>query len=61
MKYLIRTFMSIGFIAVLCGGSAMDSDSLIVPIMVIALGVGMVAFGGYMDSYYEWCEERRSR
>jgi len=59
MKFLIRAFMSIGFIAVLCGGGAMDSDSLIVPIMVVALGIGMVAFGGYLDSYYEWYEERR--
>ena len=60
LRYLIRVFMSAGAIAVLLGGSAMDSNSVIVPICVICLGLGMVAFGGYIDSYFEWYEERRS-
>ena len=59
MKYLIRGFMAAGIIAVMCGGSALDSASVIAPIMVICLGVGMVAIGAYFDSYYEWYEERR--
>ena len=59
MKYLIRAFMGIGFIATLIGIGAMDSESIIVPICVTCLGIGMLAFGGYIDSYYEWYEERR--
>jgi len=59
MKILIRSFMSIGFLIMLVGAGAMDSESVIVPLLMTFLGVGMVAFGGYIDSYYEWYEERR--
>jgi len=59
MKYLIRSFMGIGFVAMLFGAGAMDSNSIIAPILITILGIGMFALGGYLDSYYEWCEERR--
>lgn len=54
MKHFIRGFMGIGFIAMLLGMGAMDSASVLVPICVMSLGIGMLAFGGYLDSYYEW-------
>ena len=59
MKHLIRIFMGTGFVTMLIGMGAMDSESIIVPICVTCLGIGMFAFGGYLDSYYEWCEKRR--
>lgn len=58
MKYLIRAFMGIGFVAMLFGAGAMDSSSIIAPIMITILGIGMFALGGYLDSYYEWYTER---
>lgn len=61
MKYFIRAFMGTGFVAMLLGMSAMDSASVIVPIGITALGIGMMAFGGYLDSYYEWYTERQGR
>lgn len=61
MKYLIRGFMGIGFVATLMGMGAMDSASVVVPICITALGIGMLAFGGYLDSYYEWYSERKNR
>jgi hypothetical protein len=61
MKYLIRSFMGIGFVAMLLGLGAMDSTSVIVPVCITALGIGMLAFGGYIESYYEWYEERREK
>lgn len=59
MKHFIRGFMGTGFVAMLLGMGAMDSASVIVPICITALGIGMLAFGGYLDSYYEWYEERK--
>ena len=59
MKYLIRTFMGIGFVAMLFGAGAMDSNSIIAPLMITILGIGMFALGGYLDSYFEWYTERR--
>ena len=53
--------MGIGFVAMLLGMGAMDSASVIVPICITALGIGMMAFGGYLDSYYEWYMERQGR
>lgn len=61
MKYLIKGFMGVGFTTMLFGMGAMDSPSLIVPALIMALGLGMFAFGGYLDSYYEWYEERRNK
>lgn len=58
MKHLIRIFMGTGFVTMLIGMGAMDSTSLIVPICTMILGIGMFAFGGYLDSYYEWRETR---
>lgn len=59
MKYFIKAFMGTGFVATLIGMSAMDSNTIIAPILITILGIGMFAFGGYIDSYYEWYEERR--
>lgn len=59
MKLLIRGFMAIGFLLILLGAGGMDSESVVVPMLMAFLGTGMVAFGGYIDSYYEWYEERR--
>ena len=59
MKYLIRGIMTVGIIAILLGGSAMDSNSLVTPIVVICLGAGLLSIGAYLDSYIEWYEERR--
>ncbi len=61
MKILIRVIMLIGFLLILVGAGGMDSESVIIPLLMTALGVGMFAFGGYLDSYYEWYEERRDR
>ena len=58
MKHLIRIFMGTGFVTMLIGMGAMDSTSLIVPICIMGLGIGMFAFGGYLDSYFEWYTER---
>ena len=59
MKYLIRGFMAVGLVVMLMGMGGFDSDTVIVPFLMMMLGIGMVAFGGYIDSYYEWCEKRR--
>lgn len=61
MKHFIRGFMGTGFVAMLLGMGAMDSASVIVPICITALGIGMMAFGGYLESYYEWYTERQGR
>ena len=50
--------MGIGFVAMLIGMGAMDSASLVVPACIMVLGIGMLAFGGYLDSYYEWYKGR---
>lgn len=59
MKWFIRGFMAIGLCAMLLGMGAMDSESLLVPYCLTFLGIGMMAFGGYVDSWYAWSEERR--
>lgn len=51
--------MAIGFCVMLLGMASMDSESLIVPYCMTFFGVGMLAFGGYVDSWYAWSEERR--
>lgn len=61
MKYLIRAFMAIGFCITLTGMGAMDSESIVVPLCMTILGAGMLAFGGYLESYYEWYEGRKHR
>ena len=59
MKWFIRAFMAIGFSVMLIGMGAMDSESVIVPLCMTFLGIGMMAFGGYVDDWYAWHEERR--
>lgn len=59
MKILAKIMMGAGFCIMLTGMAGMDSESVIVPIVMAFVGIGIVAFGGYLESYYEWCEERR--
>ena len=61
MKYLIKGFMGIGFAIMFIGLGCMDSASIVIPAFLLFLGLGMFAFGGYMDSYYEWYEERKNK
>ena len=49
MKYFIRGFMGTGFVTMLLGMGSMDSASVILPICLIFLGLGMFALGGYLD------------
>ena len=59
MKWFIRGFMVIGFSTMLLGMGSMDSESIIVPLCMTFLGIGMMAFSGYVDSWYAWSEGRR--
>lgn len=52
MKRFFRAISGIGFVAVLIGGGAMSSPSLIVPIAIIFIGIGLYAFGTYMEEQY---------
>jgi len=61
MRRFIRIFMAIGFCAMLLGMGAMDSENITVPLCMTFLGLGMTAFGGYVDSWYAWDEERRKK
>ena len=52
MKILAKVMMGAGIVAVLLGGGGMDSQSLLVPIMMIILGVGLIYTGNKIDE--EW-------
>lgn len=52
MKILAKVMMGAGIVAVLLGGGGMDSQSLLAPIMMIILGVGLIYTGNKIDE--EW-------
>lgn len=52
MKILGKVMMGVGVVAVLFGGGGMDSQSLLVPIMMVILGVGLIYAGNKIDE--EW-------
>jgi hypothetical protein len=52
MKILAKVMMGAGIVAVLLGGGGMDSQSLVAPIMMIILGVGLIYTGNKIDE--EW-------
>lgn len=49
MKILAKVMMGAGIVAVLLGGGGMDSQSLVAPIMMIILGVGLIYTGNRID------------
>lgn len=49
MKILAKVMMGVGVVAVLFGGGGMDSQSLVAPIMMIILGVGLIYTGNRID------------
>lgn len=40
---------SIGFIGLMIGASAMDSDVLIVPVLIAFVGVGLMHIGNFIE------------
>jgi hypothetical protein len=52
MKILAKVMMGAGIVAVLLGGGGMDSQSLVAPIMMIILGVGLIYTGNKIDEDY---------
>lgn len=58
MKYLINGFVGTGFTAMLIGMGSMDSASIIGPACIMFLGIGMMAFGGYLSQLYSIDNER---
>jgi hypothetical protein len=52
MKILAKVMMGAGIVAVLLGGGGMDSQSLLAPIMMIILGVGLIYTGNKIDEDY---------
>ena len=52
MKILAKVMMGAGIVAMLLGGGGMDSQSLLAPIMMIILGVGLIYTGNKIDEDY---------
>ena len=52
MKILAKGIMGAGVVAVLFGGGGMDSQSLVAPLMMIILGVGLIYIGNRIDEDY---------
>ena len=42
----------VGFIVMLLGACTMDSETLLVPVLVIAIGVGMIVAGMAWDRWW---------
>lgn len=42
----------IGFLAMLLGGCMMDSEELLVPVLIIAVGMGMIVAGMAWDRWW---------
>lgn len=49
MKILGKVMMGVGVVAVLFGGGGMDSQSLLVPIMMVILGIALIYTGNKID------------
>ncbi len=52
MKIFAKVTMAVGVVAVLLGGGGMDSQSLITPILMIFLGMGLIYIGSKIDGDY---------
>lgn len=61
MKTFFSITKGIGFIALMLGMGAMDSDSIIVPILIMLFGIGLFAFSAYIEDWFIWDEGRRGK
>ena len=52
MKILAKVMMGVGVFVVLFGGGGMDSQSIVAPILMILLGVGLIYAGNKIDEDY---------
>ena len=42
----------IGFLVMMIGGSMMDSEEMLVPVLIIAIGMGMIVAGMAWDRWW---------
>lgn len=52
MKKVFKVVMGIGFFMLLCGAGGMDSESVIVPLIMAFSGLAIFVTGAYMEEAY---------
>lgn len=52
MKKISRTIFAVGFFMLLIGAGAMDSESVVVPMVMTFSGLAIAVTGAYMEDAY---------
>lgn len=52
MKKLFRVIYAVGFLMLIIGAGAMDSESVVVPMVMTFSGVAITVTGAYMEEAY---------
>lgn len=52
MKKVFKAIMGFGFFVLLCGAGGMDSESVIVPLIMAFSGLAIFVTGAYMEDLY---------
>lgn len=52
MKSMLKAISGIGFTAILFGGGAFDSESTIIPLMIVLIGIALFGIGSKGGDLY---------
>ena len=47
MKKLFENMFKIGFVVTMIGGTGLDSDNMVIPLVVVCVGLVMIGMGAF--------------